>query len=210
MGIPPDIFIIAQHVEIVRDGVLNADCYAVALSGFMVLKSGRDQPRGVRRMRILNELAQKTIPHVVDGSFIGHGIDNDRSAIMVSRNHLLQLIFGITQSLGIFPLDVPVNRYLRPDHHSHLVRHAQHGLVVRIVRQPYKVTAQVFCPAQQRSSIVLIPGAAGPHRRFFMDVDSAQKNRRSVEQNIRALRFNRTKSDALCNAICLTGNLNLI
>jgi len=27
-----DIFIVAQHVEIVCDGVLNADCYAVALS----------------------------------------------------------------------------------------------------------------------------------------------------------------------------------
>src|SRR5437764_10616371 len=43
-----------------------------------------------------------------------------------------------------------------------------------------------------------------------MDADSAQENRRSVEEDICALGFNRAKSDALGNPVRLTGNLNLV
>src|SRR5262249_26423965 len=43
-----------------------------------------------------------------------------------------------------------------------------------------------------------------------MDADSAQKDRRAVQQNVCTSGFNRTKPDLLCDPVCLAGNLNLV
>src|SRR5258707_3436790 len=98
MSIPADIFIVAQHIEIVRNGILNADPDAASLNVLVILKGGGDQTRRIRGVGILNELPQEAVPRIIDGSLIGYGVDDERSAIVVSRNHLLQLIFGVVQS----------------------------------------------------------------------------------------------------------------
>src|SRR5258708_18910700 len=43
-----------------------------------------------------------------------------------------------------------------------------------------------------------------------MNVDSTQENRFAVEQDVRALGFNRAKPDVVCYLVCLAGNLNLV
>ncbi len=92
---------------------------------------------------------------------------------MISRDHLLQLIFRIVQCLGIFPLDGPVDGHLSPDHQSHLIGHAQHGLVVGVVRQANEIAAQFFCPTQECPRIVVAPSPAGSGGSLLMDADSA-------------------------------------
>ncbi len=161
-------------------------------------------------MGVLNELPQKAVPRVVDRGLVGHGIDDQSGAVMVAGDHLLQLIFGVVQSLRVFPLDVPVNRHLGPDHYSHLVCHTQHRFVVRIVRQPDEVATQLFGPSQQCLGIVVAPCAAGAQRRLFMKIDATQENRLSVKQDVRAFGFYRAKSDALGYLVGLAGNLNLV
>src|SRR5260370_33940235 len=81
---------------------------------------------------------------------------------------------------------------------------------MRIVRQQDEVATQLFCPAQEYPRIVFAPRAAGPQGRLFMKIDSPQKNRRSVEQDIRATGFYRAKSDAIGYPVRLTGDLNFV
>src|SRR6266404_1662461 len=78
VSIPANIFIVPQHIEIVRDGVLNADLDAVSLTLLMVLQSGGYQTRRISGVGVLNELPQKAVSRFVDRCLIGHGI-NDQS-----------------------------------------------------------------------------------------------------------------------------------
>src|SRR5258708_32432018 len=55
-GIPTNVFIVPEHIEVARNRILDAHGYAVTLDDFVRLKSRRYQARGVGGMRILNEL----------------------------------------------------------------------------------------------------------------------------------------------------------
>ena len=161
-------------------------------------------------MGLLNELVQEMIPRFADGRLVGNRINNEGCAIVVPRDHLIELIFGIVQCVRIFPLDSPVNRYFSPDHDSHLVSHAQHGFVVRIMRQPYKVASKFLGPTKQRACIIFTPRPTRASRSFFMDINSPQENRLAVEQNIRASCFNRTKSDPIIYLVGITCYFNVV
>src|SRR5262249_54941135 len=141
---------------------------------------------------------------------IGDGVNDERGSIVISRNQLLELVFGVVQSVGIFPLDGPINRYFFPYHESHLIDHVRHGLLVWVVGQTYKVAAQFLCPAEEGSSIVFIPGPPWMFRGLFMDADSSQEDRFAVQQDIPAADFNRAEPDAVSYMVRLRSDLNFV
>jgi len=71
---------------------------------------------------------------------------------MISRDHLMQLIFRIVQCLRIFPLNGPVDGHLAPNHQSHLIGDAQHGFIVRIVREANEIAPPILLPNLKASA----------------------------------------------------------
>src|ERR1700751_3003385 len=127
-------------------------------------------------MRILNEPPQKAIPGIADGSLVGDRVDDERGAIMVSRDHRTQLRFRVVQGFLMFPFNRPVYWHLAPDQQSQLLGHTQHRFVVWIMRQANEIAPQFLCPTQKRPSIVVAPGSARARGSFFMNADSPQED----------------------------------
>ncbi len=72
---------------------------------------------------------------------------------------------------------------------------------MRIVREPNEIAVQLVRPAEQRSSVLLRPGAAAAIRRLGVDVDAAQKDRLAVEQNLVALHLDGAEADVVVEVV---------
>jgi hypothetical protein len=84
-GILANVFVVAEHIQIARDRIINMNDRAIPRRLFSRLKSGRHQARGVGGVRILNELPQEAIPGIADGGLVANGVDDKSSAILVLR-----------------------------------------------------------------------------------------------------------------------------
>ncbi len=92
---------------------------------------------------------------------------------MIARNLIAQLRLRIRQRRGIRPVDVPINRNLRPHQQSHAVGQANLILIMRIVGEAHEVASQVFHPPEQSLRILGAEGAALAKRRFLVHRNAA-------------------------------------
>ena len=79
---------------------------------------------------------------------VGDAPDDDVRTVMVTMNHICQLLFSILEGLRILPVDRPIAGNLRPHHDTHALCLAYHILIMRIVSQTHEVTTQFLSPRE--------------------------------------------------------------
>ena len=107
-------------------------------------------------------------------------------------------------------MDRPVDRHLRPHHQAELVRDARHVLIVRIMREPHEVAAELLRPAKQQPRVLLGMRAPAAQRILLVQRDSAQKYRLAVEQDVRASHGDAAKANALPDPIVVGRELDIV
>src|SRR5262249_13345269 len=150
-----------------------------------------------------DQVSQKRKSSVAKRRFIRHGPDDDRSPVLIARDHLAQLIASVLERPRILPLDGPVNGNLRPDHDFHPISLSNHELVVRVVSQPDEVGPQLFDPTQQGHRILATVRPSTAKWRFLVNADATQKDRSTVQQDVSTTRLNTPKPDQIGHAIRL-------
>src|SRR6185436_4061540 len=65
------------------------------------------------------------------------------------------------------------------------------------------ICSELFGPTEQRYRIFTTVSTTATQRRLFVNADSAQEDRTSIQQNISAARFNAAETDLLMNLIRL-------
>ncbi len=113
----------------------------------------------------------------------------------------VELLLGLDENLGIVELERPVNGILGPDEQTHAIGGAQHGFIVRIVREADEVAAELFRPAKKRLRILVRVCATGAIGRFSVDGNAAQKDRLAVEQDFGATRFDGAEAHQLVDGV---------
>ena len=114
----------------------------------------------------------------------------------------MQLLLRLREYIFLLELDRPIYRHLRPHQNPQLVRGPRHPLVVRIVRQPHKVPAQILHPAQQSGHVPVVVHAPGAERRLGVDAYAVQHNRFAVQQNLRPRCLNRSEAHLVRQRVC--------
>ena len=120
---------------------------------------------------------------------------------MIARNLVAQLRLGIRQRRRIRPVNIPIDRNLRPHQQSHAVRQTNLILVVRIVSEADEVASQIFHPPEKSLRIFRAEGAALAKRRLLVHRNAAQKNGLAVQQNVRSLHFDRAKTNLIVDCV---------
>src|SRR5690606_7867935 len=114
--------------------------------------------------------------------------------VLITGNHLQQLIFCIVVCLLIFPLYSPVYWNLRPYQDAQFIGQANHIFIVWVMCQTYIVTAQFLCPSKQYTGIFSRICSATPKWIFFMYTDTSEEYRFPVYKDIPS--FHRYGSEA--------------
>src|SRR6266700_6074216 len=112
---------------------------------------------------------------------------------MVTRNYVAQLRLCIFESRRILKVHLPINRNFVPDQKAHLVCQPDHCFVMRIMRQPNKICAQLFRPGEQSAIVLLREGAAATEWRFLVEANAAKKDWLAVQQDLCAASFDGAK-----------------
>jgi hypothetical protein len=69
------------------------------------------------------------------------------------------------------------------------------------MREPDKIRAQLLRPSEQRLRVCAAVSTSTAKRRLFVNAHAAQKDRFSVQQNLRAARLDTAKSDLIAHLI---------
>ena len=70
------------------------------------------------------------------------------AGILVAQDLLAQLFFCVRQSLLVCPLNRPIDGGFLPHHDAPFIGQSRHVFVVRIMREPDKITVQFFRPIE--------------------------------------------------------------
>src|SRR5205807_3928459 len=92
------------------------------------------------------------------------------------------------------------------DQKAHLVCQPDHCFVMRIMRQPNKICAQLFRPGEQSAVIFFRESAATAEWRFLVEANAAQKSWLSVQQDLRATSLNCAEADVVFNDVFVCGD----
>ena len=126
---------------------------------------------------------------------------DDARPIAIARDQIRELRLCVRERLRILPLDSPVDRHLFPQHQAQLVGDARHVLVVRVVREPHEVAAQLLGPAEQQAGVFHGVRASATQGIFLVERDAAQEDRTAVQKNVGATDSDAAKADAIVDAI---------
>ena len=162
------IHIVVQSVHVVRS-TRNFHCH-------------RNQTGIVQRAGILSQVAQECIALGGMRRLVSDTPYDDVGTVMVTCNHICQLILGVLVGLGILPGNGPVNRNLGPYQNTHLLCLAHHLLVVGVVCQTYKVTSQFLGPREQGTSILNAVGPTASVGLLIVYTNAFQEDRLSVQK----------------------------
>ena len=196
--VPAEVLVAGDDVEVLAERIFHHDGVRVGVVG---LERGGDEARGIERAGAFHQGGEELQARIAARGFVGDAPEDDRRAVLVARDHLGELLFGVAQRLGVLPGDGPVDGNLRPDEQAHLVGEAGHDFVVRIVRQADEVAVHFLGPLQQGARVGLGVDAAGAEGRFGVDGDAAQVDRLAVEQKVAAAGLDGAEADAVGNAV---------
>ena len=143
--IPTHIFIKADNVKEFSQRVIHSHN---ARTNFFLLHRRTNQADIIQTPDLVCQLGKECQARFTKRRFIGYRPDDNVTSILVTCNHITQLLFRILIGILILPMNSPIHRNLRPYQKSHALCLTHHLFIVGIMGQADKIASKLLCPTQ--------------------------------------------------------------